>query len=152
MCNRLTKLSVTMWNFFRYIRWYVTMDSTQNAWSVTMWYTRRILILRYLILDGSLHLSWFPVFFGSKVFSTRNSNFRLFPSCFWFPVLFGPNALLKINILGGSPHFSWFFVLFGSKVFPAQNQYCGWFPSSFCGSQCCLASYQFIFVLWLPVL
>ena len=45
MCNRLTKLSVTMWYaFFRYIRWYVTMDSTQNAWSVTMWYTRRIVI------------------------------------------------------------------------------------------------------------
>ena len=30
-----------MIHFFRYIRWYVTMDSTQNSWSVTMWYTRR---------------------------------------------------------------------------------------------------------------
>ena len=30
-----------MIHFFRFIRWYVTMDSTQNAWSITMWYTRR---------------------------------------------------------------------------------------------------------------
>ena len=37
---RLTKLSITMWyTFFRDIQWYVTMDSTRDAWSVTMWYT-----------------------------------------------------------------------------------------------------------------
>ena len=42
MCNRLTKLSVTMWYTFFGIFDDKSMDSTQNAWSVTMWYTRRV--------------------------------------------------------------------------------------------------------------
>ena len=32
-----------------YIRWYITMDSTKNAWSITMWYTRRIVCRHQLL-------------------------------------------------------------------------------------------------------
>ena len=39
-----------MIHFVWYIQWYVTIDSTQNAWSVKMWYTRQINCFSYRIV------------------------------------------------------------------------------------------------------
>ena len=94
------------------------------------------------ILGGSSQFLWFPVLFGSNMFSTQNQHFG------WFPLLIYDLAPLcfplKINILGGSLHFLWFPVVFGSNLFSTQNQHFGgslpfsWFSVLF-GSQCCLA-------------
>ena len=82
--------------------------------------------LKINILGGSLHFLWFPVLFGSNVFSTQNSTFKVVnvwlqsascsKSMFWVVpftchgsqcYLVQKCFLLKINIFGGSLRFLW---------------------------------------------
>ena len=44
----------SLWDTYFYdIQWYVTMDSTRNAWFLTMWYTRQYKQLRMKLIQGS---------------------------------------------------------------------------------------------------
>ena len=92
-------------------------------------------LLKMNILGGSLHFLWFPILFGSNIFSIQNQHFWVVPftlygsQCCLAPMCF----LLKTNI------FSLFMVLcvvsfpvlFGSSMFSTQNQHFGWFASLF---------------------
>ena len=107
--------------------------------------TTKCTLLKINILDGSLHLLWFPVFFSFEVLSAQNEHFGWFLSHFMVPSVVGLQHCfpLKIVILGDSLHFLWFPVLFGSNVFSAQNQYFGWFSSLF--MVLCVVSFLVLF-------
>ena len=64
-------------------------------------------------LGGSIHSLWFPLLFGSNVFSTQNQYLGGFPSLF-----------MVLWVV-------WFPMMFGSNMFSTQNHHFGWFPSLF---------------------